>query len=203
MILEKIPGLMKSLDKLARISDAKSIARRLFVTNSFDCLMTSLGVILGGYIGGIDSPKAFIGTVLGGSLTMGVFSGFLGAFFSERAERKRELKRMEFQVQRDLSKSIYGKASRIIPVYVALWSAAGIFMFPVITITPFILSSMGILSVTSSVVASIAIINILIFTLGCYLGKISGEGILRNGVIMLTISLAATVMLLIISAITR
>ena len=203
MILERIPGLMKSIDKLAKISDAKSIARRLFVTNSFDCLMTALGVILGGYIGGIDSPKAFIGTVLGGSLTMGVFSGFLGAFFSERAERKRELKRMEFQVQRDLSKSIYGRASRVIPVYVAVWSAAGIFMFPLITITPFILANMGIVSIAGSVISSIAIINVLIFALGCYLGKISGENVLKNGAIMLAISLAATLMLLVISAITR
>ena len=203
LLLEYVPGILKKLRKLVEVSDAKGVARRLFVTNSFDCLLTSLGVILGGYAGGIASPKAYIGTVLGGSLTMGIFSGFVGAFFSERAERLRELKRLQFQVQSDLSKSVYGKASKWIPIYVALWSALGMILFPLIIIIPFLFAWKGLIGLKEGIFASILLINISVFSLGVYLGGVSGENRVKTGLTMLTSSVSATLLLMTIAAVVK
>ncbi len=201
MFLEKIPGLIDTIRKMAELGKAKGVARRLFVTNSFDGLLTSLGVILGGYIGGLSSPLAYIGAVLGGSLTMGIFSGFVGAFFSERAERKKELKEMETQVLKDLSKTIYGKMTRLIPFYVAFWSSLGMVLFPLITVSPFLLSYLGLFGIDVAIPVSIVIVNVLVFVLGVYLGSVSGESKLRTGLTMVSTSFAATIVLTLISII--
>ena len=199
MLLEKIPNMMKVLSKLAEIGEAKGVARRLFVTNSFDGLLTTIGVLLGSYIGGAVNPYSYIGAVLGGTVTMGIFSGFLGAFFSEKAERKKELKELQTQVMRDLSNTIYGKASKYIPYYVAVWSSIGLLLFPIISISPFFLSIKNILNVKNALVSSIGLSNIMVFALGIYLGKVSGEGVMKTGLTMITTSLAATILLTLIS----
>lgn len=202
MLLEKIPSLLRNIQKLADMGDAKSVARRLFVTNSFDGLLTSLGVILGLYIGGVESPRAFIGGVLGGSLTMGFFSGFLGAFFSERAERLKELKEMQAHVMKDLSNTIYGKITKFVPLYVAFWSGLGVVLFPFIVVTPFALSILGVMGLKASIFASVGLVNTLIFLLGVYLGHISRENKLKTGGTMLGVSLGATLTLLALSLLT-
>ncbi len=199
MFLEKIPRLLETLNKLVEIGEAKGVARRLFVTNSFDGLLTTIGVLLGSYIGGVTAPYSYIGAVLGGTVTMGIFSGFIGAYFSERAERKKELKELQAQVLKDLSNTIYGKASRYIPFYVAAWSSLGILLFPIMSVSPFLLSIYNVLSVNTALAVSIGIANFFVFTLGVYLGRISGEGVIRTGITMLGISLGATVLLGLIS----
>lgn len=199
MFLEKIPGLVRNIQRLADMGDAKSVARRLFVTNSFDGLLTSLGVILGLYIGGVDTPSAYAGGVLGGSLTMGFFSGFLGAFFSERAERIKELKEMQVHVMKDLSNTIYGKITKFVPLYVAFWSGLGVVLFPFIVVSPFALSMIGLVELENAIFASVGLINMLIFLLGVYLGHISRESKLKTGGTMLAVSLGATITLLVLS----
>ncbi len=199
MFLEKIPRIKEKLDKLVEVGEAKAVARRLFVTNSFDGLLTTIGVLLGSYIGGAQTPSAYIGAVLGGTITMGVFSGFLGALFSERAERRRELKQLQAHVMRDLTNTIYGKASRIIPYYVALWSSIGLIVFPIISLTPFFMAALGSMGVIHALVSSIASSNAMIFMLGIYIGKVSGDNVIRTGLTMLATSLAATVLLFLVS----
>ena len=202
MLLEKIPSIMKNVKKLAELGDAKSVARRLFVTNSFDALLTSLGVILGLYIGGVTQPSAYIGGVLGGSLTMGFFSGFLGAFFSERAERLKELKEIQAHVMKDLSQTIYGKMTRYVPIYVAFWSGLGVIMFPIIVVSPFLLSLVDMVNPSHAIIASVVLVNLIIFLLGVYLGHISRENKVKTGGTMLAVSLGATFILFIVSKLT-
>jgi predicted membrane protein (TIGR00267 family) len=191
--------MMRLLNKLVEVGEAKGVARRLFVTNSFDGLLTTIGVLLGSYIGGAVDPRAYIGAVLGGTVTMGIFSGYLGAFFSEKAERKKELKELQTQVMKDLSNTIYGKASKYIPYYVAAWSSVGLLLFPIISVSPFLLSIYNLITVKIALATSLSITNILVFMLGVYLGKVSGENVMKSGLTMLSTSLAATVLLSLVS----
>lgn len=199
---KNILSTVRELKRLAKVAGAQEIARRMFVTNSFDALLTSLGVMLGSYISGVEKPIGYIGAVLGGSLTMGVFSGFLGSFFSERAERLRELRELEEKILRDLKGTIYEKVARWVPLYVAFWSSLGILIFPMLTALPFALATIGILSIKVALATGVIIVNSIIFMLGAYLGKISGEGAVKTGISMLAVSLLATVILVVISAIT-
>jgi predicted membrane protein (TIGR00267 family) len=179
--------------------NARSIARRMFVTNSFDGLLTTLGIVLGAHIAGIKDPIAYVGTVLGASFSMGVFSGMIATYFSERAERLRELKEMEKQMLHELRGSVYEKAVRFVPLYVALWSGMGIVLLPFIGVTPFLLLPiMGVTSIAVMVYSSVCIVLLEMFLLGFYLGKIAGENPVQNGLKLLGIGgLAATVLTLI------
>jgi predicted membrane protein (TIGR00267 family) len=179
--------------------EAKSIARRMFVTNSFDGLLSSLGIILGAYIAGLRDPAAYVGTVVGASFSMGVFSGIIATYFSERAERMRELRMLEKQLLHDLKGSVYEKAVKFVPLYVALWSGLGVVLLPALGVTPFIvLPLIGGAPVWLMVYSSVALILLEIFLLGVYLGRVAGESPVRNGLKLLGIGgLAAAVLTLV------
>ncbi len=191
--------LIAEISKYAEMLEAKSIARRMFVTNSFDGLLSSLGIVLGAYIAGLSDPWAYVGTVVGASFSMGVFSGIIATYFSERAERLRELRMLERQVLHKLSGSIYEKAARVVPVYVALWSGLGVVLLPAMAVAPFILLPLiGVSAVGVMVYSSVALILLEIFLLGVYLGKVAGENPLRSGLRLAGIGgLAAAVLTLI------
>ncbi len=184
---------IKNISTYVKILEAKSIARRMFVTNSFDGLLSSLGVILGSYISGASSPTNYIGGVAGAAFAMGFFSGFIATYMSERAERLRELRETEKAMLHSLRGSIYEKAARLVPLYVAMWSGFGAVVLPLVGIFPFIVEEfleIG-LSIRSLVYVSTSIILAELFMLGVYLGHISGENKLISGLRLALIGFAA------------
>jgi len=197
--------LRRSIDELRRIKRMLSsmgvdeIARRMFVTNSFDSLIAAIGIVLGNFIFGTSSPHSYLGSALGGSLTMGIFSSFLGVYVTEKAERLRELREIEEQLLAEVKNSIYGEVARLAPLYVALWSMSGSIAFTLAALSPFILSIRGLLDLSSAIAASVAISNAIIAGLGAYMGKISGEGGLRGMMKFALLSLSATAILLLLS----
>ncbi|MET1128913.1 MAG: hypothetical protein ABWW70_06310 [Thermoproteota archaeon] len=184
---------LRNLGRYAAILEAKSIARRMFVTNSFDGLLSSLGVLLGSYIAGEESIGSYIGAIIGASFSLGFFSGFVATFLSERAERLRELRRTEQAMARPLSDTIYGKAARAVPLYVSIWSGIGAAVLPAVGASPLLLARLGILtaSIRTLVFSSAAVMLAELFLIGVYLGRISGENPLVSGLRTAAIGLAA------------
>ena len=86
MLKESIQDVVDDLEK----SEAIDIARRYFVMNGFDGALTVLGIIVALYIGDVQSYTLIIIAALGSGISMAV-SGFVGAYMSETAERKKEL----------------------------------------------------------------------------------------------------------------
>ena len=194
---------IRDLSRYVEMLDARSIARRMFVTNSFDGLLSSLGVVLGAYIAGLRDPLTYVGTVLGASFSMGVFSGMIATYFSERAERLRELREMERQMLHDLKGSVYEKAVKLVPLYVAVWSGLGVVLLPALGVTPFlILPAVGVNQVWVMVYTSVALILAEMFALGVYLGKVAGENPLHNGLKLLGIGGLAALALTLIELLT-
>jgi len=197
--------LRRNIEELHRIKRMLSsmgvdeIARRMFVTNSFDSLITAIGIVLGNFIFGTSSPHSYLGSALGGSLTMGIFSSFLGVYVTEKAERLRELREIEEQLLAEVKNSIYGEVARLAPLYVALWSMSGSTAFTLAALSPFILSIRGLLDLSSAIAASVAISNAIIAGLGAYMGKISGEGSLKGMMKFALLSLSATAILIFFS----
>jgi predicted membrane protein (TIGR00267 family) len=202
-LLNRLLRFYREVKHYARILNAGPIARRMFVTNSFDGLLSSLGVVLGSYLSGAENPSTYVGGVVGASFAMGFFSGVVATYLSERAERMRELKQTERALLHTLKGSIYERAARIVPFYVALWSGIGAIVLPVVAVFPFILASMLHISVPVSllVYTSAAIILAELFLLGVYLGRISGENVWVNGVKLAGIGLAAVAFFALISVI--
>jgi len=187
--------VVKAVDKNGEVS---SIARRMFVTNAFDSLLTSLGVAAGGYSDKID-PKILALGIIGAAIAMGLFSATIGVYLSEKAERERELKKIQVHIARQLDKdSIYYKAAKYIPIYVALWSGFGATLFPILVSLPFVLAGVLKLSVEYAFIMSLGVGLIIIGFLGIYLSKISGERLVSGFARFTGIGIAAVIAILLI-----
>ena len=75
-------------------------------------------------------------------------------------------------------------------------------MFPIIVVSPFLLSLAGMVKPGHAIVASVVLVNLIIFLLGVYLGHISRENKVKTGGTMLAVSLGATFILFIVSKLT-
>lgn len=193
LVFAALMRLYREITHYASILHAKEIARRMFVTNSFDGLLSSLGIILGNYVSGTTSLESYVGTVVGASFSLGFFSGVIATYLSERAERLRELHRTERVMLHTLRGTIYEKAAKLVPVYVAAWSGLGAIVLPLIGVSPFLLAlGMGLNApIHVLVYASAAIMIAELFGLGYYLGSISGENKLMSGLRMALIGVGS------------
>ncbi len=193
LVFAALMRLYREITHYASILHAKEIARRMFVTNSFDGLLSSLGIILGNYVSGTTSLESYVGTVVGASFSLGFFSGVIATYLSERAERLRELHRTERVMLHTLRGTIYEKAAKLVPVYVAAWSGLGAIVLPLIGVSPFLLAlGMGLNApIHVLVYASATIMIAELFGLGYYLGSISGENKLMSGLRMALIGVGS------------
>jgi len=176
---------MERFDKYAKISGVNEILRRYFVMNAFDGALTMLGVIMGAYMAGFIYPKVIVKAGIGAGLAMGV-SGALGAYMAERAERAKEMKELENAMFSNLEGSLIDRASKVAVVSVAIVDGISPLIATIIAILPFILAMKLIISTTSAIIFSLVLIFIMIFALGVFLSKVSGERILLNGSLMVS-----------------
>lgn len=191
---------LREINNIVRYySDVKSIARRMFVTNSFDGLLAAIGVNVGGYSPYSDPLQLAMG-IIGGGVAMGVFSGMLGVYLSERAERLREVAELERKLAKSLKGSVYWKAARIIPLYIALWSGLGIVVFPTLTAIPYFLAARGLLGVSEAFYWSLLTALALMALLGAYLARISGESIVKSVARSVGVGLGGALLVLVLKS---
>ncbi len=156
------------------------IARRYFIKNGFDGSMTLLGIIVGSWVVGVVEPEIIVTAGLGACLAMGV-SGLFGAYMTEKAERKKNLKTVEAAMLTDLSDSILSDASDFVSFYAAFIDGASPVLTAVISLIPFILTLTGIIVIWDAYVVSLIFTLITLFSLGLYLGRIAKENMLLYG----------------------
>jgi len=156
------------------------IARRYFIKNGFDGSMTVLGIVVGSWIVGVAEPEIIVTAGLGACLAMGV-SGLFGAYMTEKAERKKNLKTVEAAMLTDLSNSILSDASDFVSLYAAFIDGASPMLTAVISLIPFILALTGKLIIWNAYVVSFILTLATLFSLGLYLGKIAKENMLLYG----------------------
>jgi len=154
----------KEYDDIAEIGE---IARRYFVMNAFDGILT----IIGSYVAHVESASVVISTGLATSIAMGI-SGLWGAYFTEAAERKRDLDELENHTLTDLSDTRIGRASRVAGVIVALVDGLAPFLSALVALLPFFFSaSLG--DIYLSYYLSLGIALLSLFGLGAFLGMVS------------------------------
>ncbi len=172
--------------------DTPAVARRMFATNSFDGLLSALGVSVGGFSPDVNPEFLALG-IVGGSLAMGVLSGVVGVYLSERAERVREVRELERKVAKSLRNSVYWKAANIIPFYIALWSGVGIIFFPLLVAAPYLAAASGAISVVEAFYASIGVALTLMAVVGMYLARISGSSLIVGALKGVAVGVAGVV----------
>lgn len=179
---------------LIHANPARGIARRYFVTNGFDGALTLLGLMVAFASRENVDLSIAITACLGDAIAL-FMSGISSAYLSEVAERKKELQELEGALLSDLSESDYGKASRYVPVLVALVNGLSPLLIALIIISPLWLSQMGVALPLSPFIFAIFIAMLIIFSLGIMLGKVSKEFWLWTG--LRTLAIAALTALVI------
>jgi predicted membrane protein (TIGR00267 family) len=141
-----------------------------------------------------------LGAGFGASLAMAI-SGLSGAYMAERAERSRDLQELEKAMLRDMENSIHARAMKAATVWVALVDGGAPLMAGMIALTPFLLAALDFMTPTCAVYFSIAAIMAMLFLLGIFLGRISGEKLIISGVKTLAIGLATAAIILFIGGV--
>ncbi len=179
---------------LIHANRAKGIARRYFITNGFDGALTMLGLMVAFASTENVEISIAITACLGAAIAL-FMSGISSAYLSEVAERKKELQELEGALLSDLSKSDYGRASRYVPVLVALVNGLSPLLISLLIITPLWLTQLGISLPLSPFIVAIILAMTIIFFLGAMLGLLSKEFWLWTG--LRTLAIAALTLLVI------
>jgi predicted membrane protein (TIGR00267 family) len=187
-ILKKTLAKIRLYIVVTHISD---IARRYFVKNGMDGSMTVLGIILGGWAINVDNPKVIVVAGLGACLAMGI-SGLFGAYVTEKAERKGQLNHLEESMLVDLDGTLHHNASQFVPALAALVDGVSPALTATISLIPFLLSILGLLSIWSSYVISLILTFITLFALGLYLGRVAKGNMWFYGLQMLAAGFVTT-----------
>jgi len=191
-----LKNLSRKVKVYLHITKASGIARRYFIMNGFDGAMTIFGIVLGSWMAGVTKPEVILFAGFGACLAMGV-SGFFGAFMAEKAERERHLKDME-EATKNRVDPIHYEAARFVVIYVALIDGLSPALTATISLAPFILASVKIISVSSAYFISVPLSLAVLFLLGIYLGKVAKENGWLYGVAMVAVgALTALIIFLI------
>jgi predicted membrane protein (TIGR00267 family) len=180
------------------IANIGEIARRYFAMNAFDGVLTIIGVLMGNYAAHVRDAKVVIVTGFSTSIAMGV-SGLWGAYMTESAERKRDLRDLENRTLTDLSNTKIGRASRVAVVVVALVDGLAPFLAALVVLLPFFFS--GLLDdIVLSYYASLGMALVVLFAVGAFLGKVSKENLIISGVKMIGAGLVSILLSYFLSA---
>jgi predicted membrane protein (TIGR00267 family) len=174
--------LAQSIDEVReyeRIAGFSKIARRALANNSFDGVLTMIGVLLGNYLGGVRNASTVIRIGIATSISIGV-SGLWGAYLAESAERGRELAELERISLTDLGDTKIGRASRMAVVIVSLVDGLAPFVSSLIVLTPLFMAPL-IGNILVSYALSLALGLISLFWLGVFLGHVSGRSLVGYG----------------------
>ena len=166
---------IKTIKKYLKISGGSGLIRRYFVMNAFDGALTIFGVILGSFVAGISDFSLIVSIGLATSIAVGI-SGVWGAFLTETAERKRELKSLEKSLHRKLKGTDIDKAFTVTTYITAAVDGLSPFLAALVILAPFMLALPGI-SVEGTYYVSFILATAVFMFLGAYLGYISKENI--------------------------
>ena len=182
-----------------RITGMGPIARRYFVKNGFDGSMTMLGIIVGSWV--VNATAAYVVTAgLGACLAMGI-SGLFGAYMTERAERKRDLKNLENAMMTKLDDSVITDASSFVSLYAAIVDGGSPILTAIVSLLPFILMLYGLMIIENAYITSFMLTMVTLFILGMYLGKIAKENALLYGLQTLVAGIITIAIALLLGAI--
>ena len=180
-MISRLRALIKRVQMYIQITEMGPIARRYFVKNGFDGSMTMLGIIVGNWVVNVTKPEIIVTAGLGACLAMGI-SGVSGAYMTERAERKRDLKDLECAMITKLNDSVITDATAFVSFYAALVDGGSPILTALVSLSPFFLLLNGLIAVETAYISALVVTLITLFFLGIYLGRIAKENALLYGI---------------------
>ena len=155
--------------KYWRIARADEIVRRYFTLNSFDGVLTTIGLLAGMFVAGVTDGKVITTAAVSTGIAIGL-SGFWGAFLSETAERKKKLRELEKSLMRKLENTEISRASVFASRIIAIVDGASPLLASLVVVSPFFFTP-----VSQAYYYSFALSGAALLALGAFLGSVSGE----------------------------
>ncbi len=193
-------ALRNRVAKILRYSRSEEYSRKYVVMNAFDGVMTVLGIILGSQLIGNGNPAGVLGAGIGASLAMGI-SGVSGTYMAEKAEHERKVKEIEEAMLKEIKGTVIGEAHMKAALINALVYALAALVAGLVVVSPYALTLIGVLSESAAFPASIATAFLLLFVLGVFLGRISGERLMVSGAKALGVGVATLILLMLLNLI--
>lgn len=176
----KLQRRLEQLREYSELSEVGQIARRAFANNSFDGVLTMIGVVMGSFVVGVEDPKIVLVTGLSTALAIGISGGW-GAYLTEAAERRHAIVELEQFTLTELQDTKIGRASRTAVWIVAAVDGLSPFLAALLVVLPFFFAAL-LPSIDYAYYGSIAMALVALFALGNYLGSISKENMLLSGI---------------------
>ena len=173
-------SFLSRLKLYIQITGGGEIARRYFVMNGFDGILTVFGIVLGAFLVGYESAKEIIVPGIGATFAIGI-SGFWIAFLTEQAEQELEKKKIEKSIFTNLDDTLFSKAARVVSFINSFVDGFSPFMFGFLVLSPFFLVQFGFLTIQMAYVTSFILTFLLLFILGFFLGRIAKQNWLIFG----------------------
>lgn len=177
---QQITRQLEAFREYERITGFWQIARRALANNSFDGVLTMVGVLTGNYLGGIRDAKTVIRIGVAASISIGI-SGLWGAYLAESAERRRELADLQRVSLIDLSGTKFSRAAKTAVTVVSLVDGLSPLLSSMIVLLPFFVAPL-IGNILFSYGLSLVVGLMSLFALGIFLGHISERSRLGYGV---------------------
>lgn len=168
------------------------IVRRVFIKNTFDGVITILGILIAFYFAQVFDSSIIIISCLGSGIAMGV-SGIFGAYLTERTERELKVKKLEKHLLKSLKGTKISKTSRESSIIVALFDGLSPVIATLLILVPFFLNSL-ITTQTAYYISFIECIVLIVF-LGVLIGVFGKEKILISVMKMLAAGVTLTIIL--------
>jgi predicted membrane protein (TIGR00267 family) len=182
-------GWYATLRHYHEISGVGELVRRYFALNAFDGALTTLGILAGGYIGGVRDGRTLLLVGITTSLAMMV-SGFYGSYLVEKAERGREMRELEESTLSSLRGTDIARASRYAVFVIAAADGGSPAVAALAAFLPFFFT--GFIGIDAAYALGALICLAECFLLGVFLGRVSRERLLLSG---LKLVLAGVVLL--------
>jgi len=186
---ERLAQQLDTVREYERITGFWQIARRALANNSFDGVLTMIGVLTGNYLSGIRDAATVIRIGIAASISIGI-SGFWGAYLAESAERGRELAQLERVSLIDLRGTKFSRAARTAVIVVSLVDGLSPLVSSLTVLFPFLIAPLiGNILLSYGLALVIGLISL--FGLGMFLGHISGRNLIGYGLRTVTAGIVA------------
>ncbi len=176
---EQLARQMEVVRDYERITGFWEIARRALANNSFDGVLTMIGILTGNYLAGIRDSATVVRIGLAASISIGI-SGLCGAYLAESAERNRELAQLERVSLTDLDGTKLSRAAHVAVAIVSVVDGLSPLLSSLFVLLPFLLAPV-IDNILVSYALALAIGLVSLFGLGAFLGHISERSLLGYG----------------------
>ena len=184
--------MIKNIKEQIKLAKGKEVIRRYFIMNSFDGVLTVLGVLLGSFISGTIISDTIIKITLATGLAM-LISGSFGTFATEQAERKKVIMDLEHELLTRLDNSVFEKANKTTTFVLSIVDGVSPLLTSIIIIFPFFFSKF--IGERSAFYASVLLSFVILFILGIFLGGVSGEKKFISGLKMLAVGFIAVLII--------